>query len=114
MRNNYGSYQWIFHGYWYTCNNYGHKALHCKTFGKYNSIRNIGIYIASHNVEYYNCHIFGHIAPHCRSNPTKLIRQEHAKVWRNKYIDSINMRPKDIVHKYTQIWKKKSVENPSA
>jgi hypothetical protein len=35
-RNPSNRYQHIFLGHFYSCNNFGHKAIHCKAYGKYN------------------------------------------------------------------------------
>jgi hypothetical protein len=69
-------YQHIFLGYCYSCNNFGHKAVHCKAYRKYNP-RNVQRYknnkndvekinynsfspLQEYNVECHKCNNYGH------------------------------------------------------
>jgi hypothetical protein len=62
--------QSIFHGYFYTCNNYGHKAIHCRAHDRNTQVKNRGM--VSFKIQCYNYHKYGHIARDCR------------QVWRRK------------------------------
>jgi hypothetical protein len=80
-------YQHLFLGYCFSCNNFGHKALHCRTYGKKNHknvlkdmiIRTTRIIIIKenrnynsfsplqdYNVECWKCNNYGHKASECR------------------------------------------------
>jgi hypothetical protein len=73
--------QYIFFGYCYLCNNFAHKAIHCKAYRKYNP-RNVQRYennknnakrinynffspLQDYNVECYKCNNYGHEASEC-------------------------------------------------
>jgi hypothetical protein len=74
--------QYIFLGYCYFYKNFGHKAIHCKAYRKYNP-RNVQRYgnnkdnakrrnyisfspLQDYNVECYKCNNYGHKASECR------------------------------------------------
>jgi hypothetical protein len=57
-------YQSFFRGYYFSCNNFGHKAIDCRAYTRNTQERNRGIY---NNVECYKFHNYGHIAQDCRS-----------------------------------------------
>jgi hypothetical protein len=94
--------QYIFLGYCYSCKNFGHKAIHCKAYRKYNP-RNVQRYennkdnaerrnynsfspLQDYNVECYKCNNYGHKASECRlSKYDKRINiPNNKKVWKKK------------------------------
>ena len=58
-------YQSLFYGYCFTCNNFGHKVVDCRSYGRNGQERNV--YVAPYNIEFYKCHNYGHISHDCRS-----------------------------------------------
>jgi hypothetical protein len=95
----------LFIGYCYSCNNFGHKAVHCKAYGQYNR-RNIQRYknnkymtekrnynsfspLQNFNIECKKCNNYGHKTRECRlpmqslktGNPNK----HNKKTWKRKY-----------------------------
>jgi hypothetical protein len=98
--------QYIFLGYCYSCNNYGHKAVHCKSYRKYNP-RNVQRYennknnaerrnynsfspLQDFNIECQNCNNYGHKASECRFPKYSMkesisnIKENYKKIWRRK------------------------------
>ena len=75
-------YQHIFLGYFYSCNNFGHKVVHCKAYRKYkprtiqryennkNDVEKINYNsfspLQEYNVECHKCNNYGHKANECR------------------------------------------------
>ena len=71
-------YQQIFFGHCYSCNNFGHKALKCRAYGKvheykkdapskpkeinHNHFGSLQIY----DIECYKCNNFGHMDRECK------------------------------------------------
>jgi hypothetical protein len=97
--------QYILLGYLYSYKNFGHKAIHCKAYRKYNprtiqrnennkdneERRNYNSFspLQDYNVECYKCNNYGHEASECRLS---------------KYDKRIN------ILNYKKIWKKKKTE----
>ena len=73
-------YLMMFNGYCYKCNNYGHKAIHCRDNEEITPRRNQGGFF----VQCYNCYHYGHFAKHCRM-------QGQVKVWRRNQVQSNDM-----------------------
>jgi hypothetical protein len=94
-------HQNIFLGYCFSCNNFGHKAVHCKAYGRYN-LRNVQRYknnknntekrnynsfspLQNFNVECQRCNNYDHITNKCRlSTKTNILNYKDKKVWRRK------------------------------
>jgi hypothetical protein len=74
--------KYLFIGYCYSCNNFGHKEVHCKAYGQYNNI-NVQIYknnrdntekrnynsfspLQNFNIECKKCNKWGHKTKECR------------------------------------------------
>lgn len=106
-------YQQIFIGHYYSCNNFGHEELDCKSYQKHNQQYSYNNSNPSNNprrksynsfaplqkydVEWHKCNNYGHIARFYKSGgisnkkhgtPTVNGNQEHkkqcTKVWRRK------------------------------
>ena len=96
----------MFRGYFYSCNNYGHKAMNCRAYGrknlrvmKYNlkdnqkvnqvKRRNYNSFapLQERNLECFRCHSYGHKSNNCRlmevSEKPKFFR-EKKKLWKEK------------------------------
>ena len=86
-----------FHGHCYKCNNYGHKAIHCRADDIIFPERNQSTFF----VQCYNCYRYGHFAKHCRM-------QGQVKVWRRKQVQSNDMNN----HQPTKVWSRKLVDCP--
>jgi hypothetical protein len=96
--------KYLFIGYCYSCNNFGHKAIHCKAYGQYNN-RNVQRYknnryntekrnynsftpLQNFNIECKKCNNYGHKTKECRlpmqslkiGNPDK----QNKKTWKRK------------------------------
>jgi hypothetical protein len=96
--------KYLFIGYCYSCNNFGHKAVHCKAYGQYNN-RNVQRYknnryntekrnynsfspLQNFNIECQKCNNYGHKTRECRlpmqslkiGNPNK----QNKKIWKRK------------------------------
>jgi hypothetical protein len=96
--------KYLFIGYCYSCNNFGHKAVHCKAYGQYNH-RNVQRYknnkyntekrnynsfspLQNFNIECQKCNNYGHKTRECRlpmqslkiGNPNK----QNKKIWKRK------------------------------
>jgi hypothetical protein len=95
-------YQSIFLGVCYSCNNFGHKAMNCRVYGKGEHMRRRNI----QNVECYTCHTYGHIARNCISLPG----QGHANIWKEKTKDE-DLVQLNKVRYYNQrpnmVWRRK-------
>jgi hypothetical protein len=52
-------YESVFNGYFFSCNEYGHKALDCRHHGR----KQIGRF--NNNIRCWNCNHVGHIVAHC-------------------------------------------------
>ena len=79
----------MFNGYCYKCNNYGHKAIHCRDHEKIMPRRNQDEFF----VQYYNFHHYGHSTKHCWI-------QGLVKVWRRKQVQSNDMNNMEgLMHK---------------
>jgi hypothetical protein len=96
--------KYLFIGYCYSCNNFGHKAVHCKAYGQYNNInvqryknnryntekRNYNSFspLQNFNIECQKCNNYGHKTRECRlpmqslkiGNPNK----QNKKIWKRK------------------------------
>ena len=88
-------YPMMFNGYCYKCNNYGHKAIHCRDDEKTTPRRNQDGF----SIQCYNCYRYGHFAKHCRM-------QGLVKVWTRKQVQSNDMNN----HQATKVWKIKLVD----
>lgn len=55
----------LFHGYCYSCNNYGHKANECRSKVKRNH------FVLENNNVRYKCNNMGHKENYCRSGFVK-------------------------------------------
>ena len=78
-------YQHIFFGHCYSCNNFGHKALNCRAYGKLRAYKknassnkpkgrnhNFFAPLQRYDIECYKCNNHGHIARYCKlMTPTK-------------------------------------------
>jgi cell division septum initiation protein DivIVA len=53
-------YQSFFLGHCFTCNNFGHKVVNCRAYGR--NVQARDAYVPPHNIECYKCHNYGHIA----------------------------------------------------
>jgi hypothetical protein len=77
-------YQSFFYGYCFTCNNFGHKVVDCRAYGRNVQARNV--YVAPYNIECYKCHNYGHIAHDCRSMMDTSMKENidirYKKVWK--------------------------------
>jgi hypothetical protein len=99
-------YQYLFLGYCFSCNNFGHKALHCRAYGKYNH-KNVQRYgyknknnnnqenkkynslspLKNQNVECHKCNNHGHkssdcILPKLPIKNSKIQEEKHKKTWK--------------------------------
>jgi hypothetical protein len=100
-------YQHIFLGYCYSCNNFGHKAVHCKSYRKYNP-KNVQRYkknknnaekrnynsfspLQDYNVECHKCNNYGHKASECRfpmqSLKTSIPNNKDKNIWKEKHVE---------------------------
>ena len=105
-------YQHLFLGYYFSCNNFGHKELNFRSYGKYN-YKNVQIYgyknnknnnnqenrnynsfspLQSYNVECHKCNNYGHKASDCRlpKHPiknSKIQEEKHKKTWKEKQLE---------------------------
>ena len=72
-------YQHIFFGHCYSCNNFGHKSLNCRGYGKFRDykksasgnkpkVRNHKFFapLQRYDIECYKCNNHGHIARDCK------------------------------------------------
>ena len=84
-----------FHGHYYKCYNYGHKAIHCRAHDRIAPERNKSTF----SVQCYNCYHYGHFAKHCRV-------QGQVKVWRRKKVQSNDMNN----YHPTKVWRIKLVD----
>lgn len=82
-------YQSLFYGYYFSCSNFGHKAMNYRAYGINFQERNIhvrGINIALYNFECYKCHDYGHIARDYRSMMKSSMKENthiiYKKVWK--------------------------------
>jgi hypothetical protein len=79
-------YQSFFPGYCFTCNNFGHKVVDCRAYGR--NVQARDVYVAPYNIECYKCHNYGHIARDCRSMMKSSLKENidiiYKKVWRRK------------------------------
>ena len=78
-------YQQMFFVHFYSCNNFGHKSLNCRAYGKFHDykkntssnepkLRNHNSFapLQRYNIECYKCNNHGHIAKDCKlMTPTK-------------------------------------------
>ena len=85
----------MFNGYCYKCNNYGHKAIHCRDHEKITPRRNQDGF----SVQCYNCYRYGHFAKHCWM-------QGPVNVWRTKQVQSNDMNNRQP----TKVWRIKLVD----
>jgi hypothetical protein len=102
-RNPSNRYQYIFLGYCYSCNNFGHKEVHCKAYRRHNpknvqrsqkfntNKRNYNSFspLQDYNMECLKCNNYGHEASECIFS---------------KYVKEIN------IPNNKKVWKKKQVE----
>jgi hypothetical protein len=101
-------YQHIFLGHYYSCNNFGHKALNYKAYGKVHFHKkntsnnypkerkgnhNSFAPLQSYDIECYKCNNHGHITRECKlmtpteNNTGKRFQdKEQRKVWKKKEI----------------------------
>jgi hypothetical protein len=79
-------YQSLFYGHCFTCNNFGHKVVDCRAYGRNGQARNV--YVTPYNIECYKCHNYGHIARDCRSMMDTSMKENidirYKKVWKRK------------------------------
>jgi hypothetical protein len=79
-------YQSFFPGYCFTCNNFGHKVVDCRAYGR--NVQARDVYVPPYNIECYKCHNYGHIAHDCRSMMESSLKENidirYKKVWRRK------------------------------
>jgi hypothetical protein len=98
--------KYIFIGYCYSCNNFGHKAVHCKAYGKYNrgnvqryknnryntEKRNYNSFspLQDFNSECQKCNNYGHKTSECRfpKYDKKKDISHNKKEWKKKKIKS--------------------------
>ena len=85
----------MFNGYYYKCNNYGHKAIHCRDDEK---IRQEEIKMGFF-VQCYKCDHYGHFTKYCWTHGP-------VKVWRRKQVKSNDMNN----HQPTKVWRIKLVD----
>ena len=77
-------YQQIFLGHCYSCNNFGHKALNCRSYGKLHEYKkksssnkpkgnhNLFTLLQKYDIECYKCNNHGHIKIDCKlMTPTR-------------------------------------------
>ena len=57
-------YQSFFYGYCFTCNNFGHKVVDCRVYGRNAQTRDV--YVDPYDMECYKFHNYGHIAGNYR------------------------------------------------
>ena len=81
----------MFNGYYYKCNNYGHKAIHCRYHENITLRRN--------QDGFSNCCRYDHFTKHCRM-------VGHVKFWRRKKVQSNDMNN----HHPTKVWRNKVVD----
>ena len=96
-------YLQIFLGYCYSCNNFGHTALNCRTKRKESEYKkmpssiktkgnkNMFSLLQQYDIECYNCNNHGHMARDCKlknptrnSNATQSPSTKQKKYWREK------------------------------
>ena len=84
-------YQQIFFGHCYPCNNFGHKALNCRAYGKFHDYmknassnkpkvinHNFFAPLQRYDIECYKCNNHGHIARDCKlMTPTKKVATKY-------------------------------------
>jgi hypothetical protein len=58
-------YQSFFLGYCFNCNNFGHKVVYCRSYGR--NVQARYVYVLPHNIECYKFHNHGHITHDFRS-----------------------------------------------
>jgi hypothetical protein len=97
--------KYLFIGYCYSCNNFGHKAIHCKAYGQYNNI-NVQIYknnryntekrnynsftpLQYFNSECQKCNNYGHKTSDCslQKYDKKTNIPHNKKEWRKKHTE---------------------------
>jgi hypothetical protein len=92
-------YESVFHGQCYSCNEYGHKALECRSYARrdngrfYNTIRcwkcdQVGhIVVHYHNMKCYSCSGFGHKSQDCWNTRRKfMMRNSHSMTRRRNEV----------------------------
>jgi hypothetical protein len=100
-------YRHIFLGYFYSCNNFGHKVVHCISYRKYNpknfqrykknknnvEKRNYNSFspLKDYNVECQKCNNYGHKASECRlilqSLKTSIPNNKDKKILKEKHVE---------------------------
>jgi hypothetical protein len=117
--------KYLFIGYCYSCNNFGHKAVHCKVYGQYNH-RNVQRYknnkyntekrnynsfspLQNFNIECQKCNNYGHKASECRLPKYSMkasisnIKENYKKIWRRKDKVQRKKNDEDIAPKFDKI-----------
>jgi hypothetical protein len=117
--------RYIFIGYCYSCNNYGHKAIHYKVYGQYNH-RNVQRYknnkynaekrnynsfspLQNFNIECQRCNNYGHKANECRLPKYSMkasissINENYKKIWRRKSKVQRKKNDEDVTPKIDKI-----------
>jgi hypothetical protein len=57
-------YQNLFYGHCFTFNNFGHKVVDCRSYGR--NVQEINLHVAPYNIKCYQCRNYEHIAHYCR------------------------------------------------
>jgi len=90
-------YQNTFLGICYSCNNFGHKAIDCRSYDKVVHMRRRGF----QNVQCYTCHNYGHISRNCLSHKVRFYNQRPNLVWkREEQTQDRNENPFSSLSKY--------------
>jgi hypothetical protein len=78
-------YQNLFYGHCFNCNNFGHKAVDCRSYGN-GQARNA--YVTPYNIECYKCHNYGQTTCDCRSMVDTSMKENtdirYKKIWKIK------------------------------
>ena len=101
---------YVFNGYCFNCNNYGHKISNCQFLKAPTTFvgRNRFFPLRNYDIECFNCHNFGHIATHCRN----ISQQQHrrtlepisSKVWKKKQPKSLIVQTAFKAHNKPTPW----------
>jgi hypothetical protein len=79
-------FQSFFPGDCFTYNNFAHKAVDCRAYGR--NVQARDVYVPPYNIECYKCHNYGNVSCDCRSMMKPSMKENtdisQKKVWRRK------------------------------
>jgi hypothetical protein len=101
---NQNKYESVFNGYFFSCNEYGHKALDCRHNGR----RQFGG--LNNSIRCWNCNHFGHIVAHCYTMKFYGCGRYGHKAYNcwNLRRQSIRNASHNMTRRVNKIWKRKS------